>query len=137
MNELLTNQIRIEAQVARTGRAKCRICGTQVGKNCFIVKVIGYRINQSYHPECLNNLTIVLADYVKQMKDKGVEPVIRAVNGKVKIGYYKRIGDKKFRFTSVQVIDTNPQKEGTSNVQERPESNTPEATGRSNEGVKE
>ena len=110
----IPNQIRFESQVAATGRASCKICGFPIPKGSYVIKVLGDRINQSLDPECLNKLTLVLADYSRRGTfPAGYEPVVRAQNGKIKVGYYKKLGPGQFRFTAVQIIE--PQKKGVSN----------------------
>lgn len=116
---MIPSGIRLEAQVAKSGRAKCRICGNFVAKGNLILKIIGYRINESYHPECVSRLCLALGDAIKNSNlPKDCQPVLRAVNGKIKVGYYKQIGEKKYRFTSTQIFKPGEVKKDES--EERP-----------------
>lgn len=100
----IPNLIRYEAQVARTGRAKCRICGNLIPEGAHILKILGFRINQSLHPECVASLTLSLADVLKQMKDNR-DYVLRAFDGVIKVGFYSQTDDpKKRRFTTLKLV---------------------------------
>lgn len=104
----IPNLIRYEAQIARTGRAKCRICDKMVEKNSYIMKILGFRINQSLHPECVAKLTIGLADAIRTLGDDR-DYVLRAFDGTIKIGYYADTEDpKKKRFTTIKVVKAEP-----------------------------
>lgn len=113
------NGIRLEAQVAKTGRAMCRICGKPVEKGSYILKILGYRINESYHPECVARITLVLGDVIRNSKlPTGYQAVIRAQGGKIKVGYYKKLDNGGFRFTATQVFQ--PKKEESNEPKEGP-----------------
>ena len=100
----IPNLIRYESQIARTGRAKCRICGALVASGSHILKVLGFRINQSLHPECVASLTISLQDVLKEMKDNR-DYVLRAFDGVIKVGFYSPTEDpKKRRFTTLKLV---------------------------------
>jgi hypothetical protein len=100
----IPNLIRYEAQIARTGRAKCRICGNLVSSGSHILKVLGFRINQSLHPECVANLALSLAGVLKEMKDNR-DYVLRAFDGVIKVGFYSTTDDpKKRRFTTLKLV---------------------------------
>ena len=100
----IPNLLRYEVQIARTGRALCRICGVAVEKDTFIMKVLGFRINQSLHPECVAKLTLGLVQAEKQLGSDR-DYVLRAFDGTVKIGYYADTEDpKKKRFTTIKVV---------------------------------
>lgn len=100
----IPNLIRYESQVARTGRAKCRICGGLITAGSHILKILGFRINQSLHPECVASLTLSLADVLKEMKDNR-DYVLRAFDGVIKVGFYSTTDDpKKRRFTTLKLV---------------------------------
>ena len=102
---MIPSGIRLEAQEAKSGRARCRICGNFVAKGNLILKIIGNRINESYHPECVSRLCLALDEAIRKSNlPKDCQPVLRVVNGKIKVGYYKQIGDKKYRFTPTQIF---------------------------------
>ena len=109
----IPNLIRYEAQVARTGRAKCRICGALIAKDVHILKILGFRINQSLHPECVASITLSLADVLKEMKDDR-DYVLRAFDGIIKVGFYSATDDpKKRRFTALKIVKlAQPEKKG-------------------------
>lgn len=99
--------------MARTGRAKCRICGALIAKDSHILKILGFRINQSLHPECVASITLSLADVLKEMKDDR-DYVLRAFDGVIKVGFYSETDDpKKRRFTTLKIVKlTQPEKKG-------------------------
>lgn len=100
----IPNLIRYESQVARTSRAKCKICGGLIVSGSHILKILGFRINQSLHPECVASLTISLADVLKEMKDNR-DYVLRAFDGVIKVGFYSTTDDpKKRRFTTLKIV---------------------------------
>ena len=70
------------------------------------MKILGFRINQSLHPECVGNLTISLADVMRRLRTKGrSEYTLRALDGTVKVGYYADTNDpKKKRFTTIEIV---------------------------------
>jgi len=101
----IPNLIRYEAQVARTGRAKCRICGFPIEKGHHILKILGFRINQSLHPTCVANITLSLADVLRDMKTDNRDFVLRAIDGIIKVGFYSSTDDpKKRRFTTLKIV---------------------------------
>jgi len=60
-------------------------------------------------------MTLALSDYSTKGKyPEGYEPIIRAQSGRIKIGYYKKLGPGKFRFTAIKVIDASKQEGGPS-----------------------
>lgn len=118
----IPNIIRYEAQLAKTGRAFCKICGGQIGKDDYVFKILGFRINQSLHPDCVAKLILTLSDVLAEAKAKkepgGIEPgayVARAIQGRIKLGYYQHVADKQYRFTTLKVVDVVKKKEATSN----------------------
>jgi len=102
----IPNLIRYEAQVSKTGRAKCRICGEFVSAGTYILKILGFRINQSLHPDCVARITLALADVLRQVKsEEDKEYILRAFDGVIKVGYYAKTDDpKKRRFTTLKII---------------------------------
>lgn len=103
---MIANLIRYEAQIAATGRAKCRICGNCVEKGTYILKILGFRINQSLHPDCVVKITLNLRDILSQVTESDDrEYILRAFDGVIKVGYYAKTEDpKKRRFTTLKVI---------------------------------
>lgn len=102
---MIPSGIRLEAQVAKSGRARCRICGNFIARGTLVLKIIGKYINESYHPECVSRLCLALGDAIRKSKlPKDCQPALRAVNGKIKVGYYKHLGGKKYRFTPTQIF---------------------------------
>lgn len=100
--------IRYEAQLARTGRARCKICGLFVPKGTHILKILGFRVNQSVHPECVASLALSLRDVLLDMKDDR-DYVLRAFDGVIKVGFYAKTEDpKKMRFTTLKVVRIKP-----------------------------
>ena len=110
----IPNLIRYEAQVARTGRAKCRICGNLIPQGAHILKILGFRINQSLHPECVASITLSLADVLRDMKNDNRDFVLRAFDGIIKVGFYSATDDpKKRRFTTLKIVKLpQPEKKG-------------------------
>ena len=96
--------VRYEAQIARTGRAKCKICGNAISTGTHVLKILGFRLNQSLHPECVSDLTLSLASVLKELKDNR-DYTLRALDGTIKVGFYADTEDpKKKRFTAVKTI---------------------------------
>lgn len=107
----IPNLIRYEAQVARTSRARCRICGGLILKDSHILKILGFRINQSLHPECVASITLSLRDVLNEMRDQR-DYVLRAFDGIIKVGFYSSTDDpKKKRFTTLKLVKLNQTEE--------------------------
>lgn len=108
--------LRYEAQLAQTGRARCKICGALINKGEYMVKILGFRINQSLHPDCLPKLVLLLiAAHDKlglKVPDK-LDHAVRAEQGVTRVGSYQKGATGKFSF---RTMDTIKHKEGGSNV---------------------
>lgn len=96
----IPNLIRYEAQLARTGKARCKICGELIPKGMHILKIMGFRINQSLHPECVASLTLSLRDTLLEMADDR-DYVLRSFDGIIKVGFYKKTDNPKKRIFTV------------------------------------
>jgi hypothetical protein len=99
--------LRYEAQIAKSGLARCKVCGELIAKGTHILKILGHMTNESLHPECTAALTLSLRDVMKEFADDR-EYVIRAVKGYLKIGFYADTENpKKKKFTVLKEIKLN------------------------------
>jgi hypothetical protein len=103
---MIPNDLRYEVQVSATGRATCKICGKLIAKGDFECKVIGFRLKQSLHPECIASLTVALGTALKELKPTDLyKLVIRAKQGEIKLGHYKKLEDKSTRFETLRILN--------------------------------
>jgi hypothetical protein len=75
-----------------------------IPQGAHILKILGFRINQSLHPECVASITLSLGDVLREMKDDR-DYVLRAFDGIIKVGFYSSTEDpKKRRFTTLKIV---------------------------------
>jgi hypothetical protein len=103
---MIPNDLRYEVQVSATGRARCKICGELIAKGDFECKIIGFRLKQSVHPDSIAKLTLVLGNALKELKPTDLyKLVVRAKQGEIKLGHYKKLEDKSIRFETLRVLN--------------------------------
>jgi len=80
--------VHLEVQYATSNRAKCKVCGQVAIKGSVVIKILGFRINHTIHPECITKLVNILG---AANPIQGHPPVLRSSgDGILKVGIYEK-----------------------------------------------
>jgi hypothetical protein len=94
--------VHLEVQYAASSRAKCKICGSVVVKGNIVVKILGFRINHTIHPECITKLVTILGT---SGPIQGHPPVLRSSgDGILKVGIYEKT-ETGYRWKTAVKVD--------------------------------
>jgi hypothetical protein len=94
--------VHLEVQYATSNRAKCKVCGQTAAKDSVVIKILGFRINHTIHPECIGRLVNILGS---SGKIQGHAPVLRSSgDGIIKVGIYEKT-DTGYRWKTAVKVD--------------------------------
>jgi len=102
--------VHYEVQHASSNRAKCKLCGNNVVKGSSVIKVLGFRINHTLHPECIERFVSILT----LAKDVSSDPpaVVRSSgDGIIKIGIYEKVNDG-YRWKTITKVNVKGEHNG-------------------------
>jgi hypothetical protein len=94
--------IHLESQYASSNRAKCTICGRSVTKDQPIIKILGFRINKSIHPECITKMAFLLSQ--NNVNSAGGKVIRSSGDGVIKVGLYEKT-ESGYRWKTITKVD--------------------------------
>lgn len=94
--------VHLEVQYATSNRAKCKICGNQITKGRIVIKLLGFRINQTIHPSCIASLARLLGD--KDVAAVGGMVLRSSGDGIIKVGKYEKV-EGGYRWKTITVVN--------------------------------
>lgn len=94
--------IHYEAQYAISGMATCKICGHKIPKGTRVLKVLGFRINHTIHPECITKLIEILSTATQKLG--GVVTIRSSGEGLLKVGTYEKT-DSGYRWKTLTQVN--------------------------------